>query len=252
MRDNQSFSDSGVDSSKRQIVIAVLTRGGVGVEPCRPVDLSRMWRRQSFHGGYLRIEQCKSAALKNSGKSVVEIHKDGAAPFEDTVAAMRCGTDVIVQGRLEHGSWAGWADVLLRVPGESVFGSWRYEPVETMLAIETRGATLLQLCLYAELLCEIQGADPELLRVAKPDTEFIAELYRFAEFRAYFRLVRRNFERSLAQPLPQALADALTYPEPVAHCDVCNWHSACRQRWVADDSVCLVAGIRLRLARRAR
>jgi len=52
---------------------------------------------------------------------------------------------------------AGWADVLLRVPGESAFGAWRYEPVETKLATETRGATLLQLCFYAELLGEMQG-----------------------------------------------------------------------------------------------
>jgi predicted RecB family nuclease len=183
------------------------------------------------------------ASLRRSGKSVVEIGRDASAPFGDTVAAMKMGTDVIVQGRLEHGQWAGWADVLLRVPGMCAFGSWRYEPVETKLAAETRGATLLQLCLYAELLSHMQGADPEVLRVVKPDTEFGAELYRFAEFRAYFRLVRRNFERAVAEPLPNSIFDAVTYPEPVAHCDVCNWHGECHKRWVADDSVCLVAGI---------
>ena len=34
---------------------------------------------------------------------------------------------------------------MLRVPGKSSFGAWAYEPVETKLATETRGATLLQL-----------------------------------------------------------------------------------------------------------
>jgi uncharacterized protein len=183
------------------------------------------------------------AALRQSGKSVIEIAKDAAAPFAQTLAALRSGVDVVVQARLEHGHWAGWADVLLRVPGESALGPWRYEPVETKLAMETRGAALLQLCLYAELLSEIQGASPEHLRVVKPDTEFGAELYRFAEFRAYFRLVRRNFAQALAQPLPKSIVQAATYPEPVAHCDTCNWYSQCRQRWIADDNVCLVAGI---------
>jgi predicted RecB family nuclease len=183
------------------------------------------------------------SSLRQSGNSVIEVDKSAASPLAETLAAMRSGADVIVQARLEHRQWAGWADVLLRVPGESAFGPWRYEPVETKLATETRGATLMQLCLYGELLGAIQRAEPEFLRVIKPDTDFNAELYRFAEFRAYFRLVKRNFERAVAEPLPESVAQALTYPDPVAHCDICNWHAQCRQRWIADDSVCLVAGI---------
>jgi uncharacterized protein len=183
------------------------------------------------------------AILRTSGKSVCEIAKEDSDPFAKTLTALRTGVDVVVQARLEHCDWAGWADVLLRVPGQSAFGDWRYEPLETKLATETRGATLLQLCLYAELLSEIQGAPPEYLRVVKPDTDFAAEMYRFAEFRAYFRLVRRNFERAMAGPLPASPVSANTYPEPVAHCDVCNWHAQCRQRWTQDDSICLVAGI---------
>ena len=183
------------------------------------------------------------ATLRDSGKSVVEIAKNDPAPFAKTLTALRGGVDVVVQARLEHERWAGWPDVLLRVPGQSAFGDWRYEPLETKLATETRGATLLQLCLYAELLSDIQGVPPDHLRVVKPDTDFTAEIYRFAEFRAYFRLVRRNFERAMTQPLPAPPASTNTYPEPVAHCDVCNWHAQCRQRWTQDDAVCLVAGI---------
>jgi uncharacterized protein len=183
------------------------------------------------------------AALRASGKSVVEIVKNDPNPFANTMTALRGGVDIVVQARLHHERWAGWADVLLRVPGASAFGDWRYEPLETKLAAETRGATLLQLCLYAELLSEIQGAPPEYLRVVKPDTDFGTEIYRFAEFRAYFRLVRRNFERAMGLPLPGSPSTTNTYPEPVAHCDVCNWHCQCRQRWTQDDSVCLVAGI---------
>jgi uncharacterized protein len=83
--------------------------------------------------------------LAKSGKRVVEIDKENPTAFDQTLVAMREDVDVIVQTRLEHGAWVGWADVLLRVPGESRFGARRYEPVETKLAKETRGATLIQL-----------------------------------------------------------------------------------------------------------
>jgi hypothetical protein len=108
--------------------------------------------------------------LDQTGKRVIEINRSSPNAFEDTLAAMHGAVDVIVQARLENGSWAGWSDILLRVDGESRFGRWRYEPVETKLTRETRGATLIQLCLYGELLAEIQGAAPELLRVVVPDT----------------------------------------------------------------------------------
>jgi predicted RecB family nuclease len=181
--------------------------------------------------------------LAQSGRQIVEINRDAAHAVEATLAAMRVGVDVIVQARLEHGTWAGWADVLLRVPGSSSLGDYLYEPVETKLAAETRGATLMQLCLYAELLTSLQGAAPAALRVIKPDADFNAELYRFAEFRAYFRLVRRNFDAERATPLPAGVDSVMPYPEPVPHCEICAWAAQCERRWRADDSVVLVAGI---------
>src|SRR5580658_2283510 len=181
--------------------------------------------------------------LARSGKTVAQIGRQDQNASQATFSAMAAGTDVIVQGRLENDNWAGWADVLLRVPGDSSFGDWLYEPVETKLATETRGATLLQLCLYAELLTAIQGVRPELLRVVKPDNDFNAELYRFAEFRAYFRLVRRNFTTEMAKPLPASVEQVQPYPEPVAQCEICTWFGQCERRWVADDNVALVAGI---------
>ena len=192
----------------------------------------------------LEHEQSYVRTLELSGRSVVAIDRQSPQPLEDTLRAMRDGIDVIVQARLEHGRWAGWADVLLKEKeSESRLGSWLYEPVETKLARETRGSTLLQLCLYAELLAELQGAPPERLRVVVPDSDFVPECYRFDEFRAYFRLVRRNFEAELEKALPASPEDVLPYPEPVAHCAVCDWYRACNERWGKDDAVCLVAGI---------
>jgi predicted RecB family nuclease len=190
----------------------------------------------------LEHERAYVQSLAQSGMRVVQIDRSPSA-LGETMVAMREGADVVVQARLEHGAWAGRADVLLRVVGESRFGAWRYEPVETKLAKETRGATLIQLCLYADLLAELQGSPPALLRVVVPESNFEPECYRFEEFHAYFRLVKRNFETEIERPLSRSVESAVPYPEPVAHCEVCDWHSACEKRWTKDDHISLVAGI---------
>lgn len=191
----------------------------------------------------LRHERAYVETLAKAGKRVIEIDRQSASAFEQSLAAMREGADVIVQARLEAGQWSGRADVLLRFDGKSEFGNWHYEPVETKLAKATRGATLIQLCLYADLLDQVQGTPPAHLRVVVPAADFKLESYRFEEFRAYFRFVRRKFEAELTAPLASSVEAALPYPEPVSHCDVCSWYSICSARWAKDDHLCLVAGI---------
>src|SRR5688572_28209245 len=106
-----------------------------------------------------------------------------------TLAAMRRGIDVIVQAPLGNDTWFGYADVLVKVPGESALGDWHYEAHDTKLARETRGGAILQLCIYSELLGEMQGRTPERFVVVTPvDTHE----FRFDEVAAYFRLVKAN------------------------------------------------------------
>lgn len=178
--------------------------------------------------------------VRTRAEAVEGVAKD---PFAATVEAMRGGADAIVQARLEVRPWAGWADVLLRAEGKSRFGEWLYEPVETKLAKETRGATLVQLSFYAELLAEVQGAPPGELRVVVPESAFEPERYRFDEFRAYFHSARQKFEAELALPLATSVETATPYPEPVPQCDYCNWWSVCTKRRAKDDHISLVAGI---------
>ena len=104
----------------------------------------------------------------------------------------------------------GYADILLKVPGRSKFGDWSYEVQDTKLAQNTRAATILQLCLYTELLSDIQGSVPEKMYVVKPGENFPSESYRFADFQAYYNTVKQDYERGIAQ------ADASTYPDNVS------------------------------------
>ncbi len=178
--------------------------------------------------------------LRAEGLEVVEPEGDsGRLPVERATAAMRAGAGAIVQAELGQGRWAGRADVLLRVEEPSDLGPWSYEVADTKLAQETRAGTVLQLCLYSELLAELQGRAPVRMHVVKPGPGFPRESFRFDDFGAYYRLVRRRLEEVIAAP-----PDPSTYPYPVPHCDSCRWWRQCEVRRHADDHLCLVAGLR--------
>jgi uncharacterized protein len=88
------------------------------------------------------------------------------------------------------------------------------------------------------LLATLQGSLPEKMYVVKPGDNFPTEEYRFAEFHAYYRLVKKNFEQVMAgSALP-------TYPDPVEHCNICRWWQVCDKKRHDDDHLSLVAGIR--------
>jgi len=178
--------------------------------------------------------------LTKEGLDVVDLRGlEGDEARERTLEAMRNGAGAIVQASLQDGRWVGRADVLLRVEEPSGLGAWSYEPVDTKLALETKGGTVLQLCLYADLTASVQGRPPKEMHVIKPGAGFPRESFRFDDFRAYFRLVRRRLESAIDRNEPDS-----TYPDPVPHCDVCNWWKECDERRRRDDHLCLIAGIR--------
>jgi predicted RecB family nuclease len=178
--------------------------------------------------------------LKQSGVSVVEIAGGGisATQVDQTLAAMREGAQVIVQGALLQGVWSGRADILRRLEIASDLGAWSYEVIDTKLARQTKGATVLQLSLYADLLAAMQGRMPEHMYVVTPGSGFEPERYRTADFGAYYRRVKSGLEQFL-----DGEASGATYPDPNEHCGLCAWRVPCDERRRSDDHLCLVAGI---------
>jgi uncharacterized protein len=178
--------------------------------------------------------------LQGQGFKVVAIEGGGvtSGQVERTLEAMRSGADVIVQGALLQGAWSGRTDILRRVEVPSALGAWSYEVIDTKLARETKGATVLQLSLYSDLLATAQGRAPEYMYVVTPGSGFEPEQYRTAAFGAYYRRARRGFEQFL-----KGGSNPLTYPEPNPHCDLCAWRVPCDRQRRSDDHLCLVAGI---------
>jgi uncharacterized protein len=124
----------------------------------------------------------------------------------------------------------------------SALGAWSYEPYDTKLARETRGGTILQLAVYADLLEQLQGLCPERFYVVTPggDGDFITHAYRFADYAAYFRVVRGQLADTIALGHDEILGRH--YPEPVEHCDVCRWWDRCNSRRRTDDHLSFIAG----------
>jgi len=178
--------------------------------------------------------------LRNKGCQITVI--DGVdisdATVEATKTAMIAGDEYIVQAALKNERWVGRADILRKVNIPSSLGSYSYEIIDTKLARETKGGTLLQLCLYSDLLAQVQGCAPERMYVVSPWNNFEPEEFRYADYSAYYRGVKLAAEVAV-----DLSALAVTYPEPKMHCDVCRWQKDCEKRRRNDDHLCLVAGI---------
>ena len=148
------------------------------------------------------------------------------------------GRAIIAQGALQVGQWSGRADVLRRVETPSKLGPWSYEVIDTKLARETKGSTVLQVSLYSDLLGSLQEQVPEFAYVVVPETGYEPQAFRIGDYAAYYRRVRRSLEQSV-----ETAGAAETYPEPNPHCEVCRWRVHCDGRRRADDHLSFVAGI---------
>jgi predicted RecB family nuclease len=202
-------------------------------------------------------EQRYLEELRASGKSVIEIARDGSiadagaglrAAAGETEAAMREGADVIYQATFFDGRWRGHADFLLRVDRSSSLGPWSYEVADTKLARHVTGGAVLQICSYVEQLTRVQGLQPEQLHVVLGGSERRHESFRVDDYMAYYRRVKAEFEAAVAAGAPVYPVTA-SYPDPVEHCDVCKWIVDCKAQRRADDDLSLVAGISARQRR---
>ena len=192
--------------------------------------------------------------LEASGRTVLEIQPDASetdagarlrAAAVATEAAMRDGVDVIYQAAFFDGRWRGHADFLLRVDRPSDLGAWSYEVADTKLARRVKGSAVLQICSYVELLTRIQGVEPEWLHVVLGGSARAIERLWVADYMAYYRAVKAEFEAEAATG-PAIFPIVATYPDPVEHCGVCRWAAACVAQRRADDDLSLVAGITAR------
>ncbi|MEO5703984.1 MAG: TM0106 family RecB-like putative nuclease [Candidatus Limnocylindrales bacterium] len=198
-------------------------------------------------------EQRYLADLKAEGRTVVEIARpadDDPRPYGErlraqaaaTEAAMREGPEVIYQATFFDGAWLGFADFLMRVDSPSDLGAWSYEVADTKLARSAKASAILQVCSYVEQLHRVQGLEPKALHLVLGGSARETKTFPVSDFMAYYRTVKTGFEAAVAAGEAVYPVTA-TYPEPVEHCDVCNWAINCKAQRKADDDLSRVAGI---------
>lgn len=216
----------------------------------------------------LRHEKRYLAHLVEQGLTVENLShipfKEEERLQKETLALMERGAEIIAQGALSDGEWFGRPDVLRRVatPSSRTGWPWSYEVVDTKLSQETKGATILQLSLYSDLLEKVQGTPPEFLYVVPLSADFAEEKYRVSEYAAYYRYVKSRLVNAVPANMQNTVTPSPgekqyelafkrrnngvnlgTYPEPMEHCNVCVWFPECDAQRHGDDHLSLVAGI---------
>lgn len=177
------------------------------------------------------------AKLKADGKRVVEIPKQPKLPerVELTKQALQSGADVVYQGVLFNGQWRGDADFLIRVETPSKLGAFSYEVLDTKLARHAEAKHIIQLCVYNDLLEQLQGTHPKQFHLFLGNESLVS--LKADDFLYYYRHARHRFEQFVKAP------PADSYPEPCQYCDFCQWKEHCEAQWQADDHLSLVANI---------
>ncbi len=174
--------------------------------------------------------------LKQQRRSIVEIPQK-ASLFERVQAtrdALAAGADIIYQAVLLSGNWHGYADFLRRKDSADANRA-TYEVLDTKLSRMAAPWHIIQLCVYTELLAEVQGFTPASMYLILGDRR--EAVFRFADFAHYFRIARRRFESFALQPPLES------YPEPCRACERCRWRDLCAERWEKDNHLSLVANI---------
>ena len=143
--------------------LANLERAAVWGHLMRPVRSDPVLDRIAQRG--IEHERRFLESLHGDGVTVAEIQQDESLPRgerliqgrDETFAAMRDGTDVIYQAVLFGDQRLGYADFLRRVERPSDLGEWGYEVWDTKLARCATASSVLQLCLYSDMVQEFQG-----------------------------------------------------------------------------------------------
>lgn len=181
-------------------------------------------------------EDSLEAQLKAEGRDVRKVEGEGYADkLEHTLQLMREGCEIITQGRLELGQFSGFADFLVKVPGESALGDYHYEVWDTKLSRTLRPKFVIQLCCYAEMLEAVQGRMPDCIAVVLGNGQH--ERLRTGEYLGYYQNLKREFLQA------QQRFDPAAMPDPADSRNHGRWSSYAKEWFIQNDHLSQVANI---------
>ncbi|MBY0357582.1 MAG: TM0106 family RecB-like putative nuclease [Candidatus Obscuribacterales bacterium] len=176
------------------------------------------------------------AKLKAANKDICEIAVDAKDGFEQTVAALKTGREIVYQGFLAKAPFAGRSDFLMRCNLPSKLGDYSYEVWDTKLARKIKPYFILQLCAYCEMLAEIQGIMPETIGIILGNGEQKAfrtqnYLHFYQTLKERFLCFQNNFDKK--QP-----------PTNIVINNLSRWRSHAQKILLERDDLVQIANIR--------
>jgi len=169
-------------------------------------------------------------SLNADGRDVCRIEQRKGA-FDKTRQAVADHREIIYQAALRRADFAGFADFLVLDPLSGLYEVW-----DTKLARKPRPYFLVQLCAYADMLEQLQGARPEHIRVVLGSNDIRA--FRTEDSFYYYRRLRKAYLDQFAAFDP----DNPPIPRPDA--DHGRWASHAEKWFEERDHLCRVANIR--------
>jgi predicted RecB family nuclease len=172
--------------------------------------------------------------LTGAGRDVCDLK--GKTNSNTVFDAMKAGRETIYQAPLASGCFAGFADFLMRVEGQSALGNYHYEAWDTKLARKPKPYFIIQLCCYSEMLAELQHRLPEEFQVVLGTRE--RRRFRTEDYFYYYRQLKLAF---LEQ---QERFDPKAPPEIPGPNNLGRWSEHATKILEARDDLTLIAGIR--------
>jgi uncharacterized protein len=166
--------------------------------------------------------------------------RDWQAGAEATLVLMQQGVERITNGVLHFTRDDGVKlvsrpNLLVKHPGESIFGDWLYVPTEIKLGKRPKLDYQITAAFHAYLLAAIQGV--------LPDTSWLVLRQRGAYAVNLPELIPRM--ETILEECVQMLQEQREPEVFIAHnrCDLCHWFSHCYELAKADNHLSLLPGV---------
>jgi len=180
-------------------------------------------------------EDSFTETLIAGGHDVLELKRASRMDMAaDTIKAMKAGQEVIVQGYLAHGQFAGVSDYLVKVSGKSRLGDYHYEVWDTKLSRKLKPYFAIQLCCYVEMLEIIQGVKPKYIVVVLGDNK--RKYLSVDNYFAYYQSLKKaflTFHKTLSEDLPDP-ADSRSFG---------RWSTLAKKQLEELDHLSLIANL---------
>ena len=181
-------------------------------------------------------EKTQEELFKSQGLSFLRISEKTADLKKlATLRGMQNGVDVIAQAYLENEHFFGYADFLVKVPGDSIFGNHHYEVWDTKLSSKVKPEFIIQLSCYADMLESMQGKRPQYITVVLGNREL--EKYKVDDYFYYYTSLKNAFL------LFQQTFDPQCMPDPADSKSWGCWSTYAEKLLIEKDHLFQVANI---------